>query len=226
MCLLLWWVSLSLLALSLYPSAPSAHHPHPNPALSHPPNLPFSVHSLSILCPSRYLVIITLSVFLAVAGILMHSSGAAPAHSTSVAVVVTMFAILVSLTAVIGAPQCRCCNKGGDGGEDDRLLAEGSRDMGYAFVADSDSRAAGVAGSGGGGAQAGGAAGSKDTLNPLQCLASLDFWLAWGAHFCGTGCGLTLLNNMGQIGEALGSSGLIFVACGVSHGWYSVLTNE
>jgi hypothetical protein len=137
--------------------------------------------------------------------------------------VVTMFAILASLTAVIGAPQCRCCNKGGDGGEDDRLLAGGSRDLGYAFVANSDSRAAGAGGGdgggggGGGGAQAGGAAGSKDTLNPLQCLASPDFWLAWVAHFCGTGCGLTLLNNMGQIGEALGSSGLIFVACGVSH---------
>ena len=58
----------------------------------------------------------------------------------------------------------------------------------------------GGGGSGGGETNQGGAAGSMASLNPLQCLTNVDFWLSWVAHFCGTGCGLTLLNNLGQIG--------------------------
>lgn len=43
-------------------------------------------------------------------------------------------------------------------------------------------------------------------LNPLQCLASLQFWLMFAACTAASGCGLMLLNNLTQVIVALGGS--------------------
>ena len=34
-------------------------------------------------------------------------------------------------------------------------------------------------------------------LTPLQCAASLDFWLLFVVFGIGAGCGLMLINNLG-----------------------------
>lgn len=46
-----------------------------------------------------------------------------------------------------------------------------------------------------------------------QAIVKADFWLLFGTYFCGVGTGITVINNLGQIGESLGyADASIFVS--------------
>ncbi|XVE54867.1 hypothetical protein DITRI_Ditri03aG0117100 [Diplodiscus trichospermus] len=46
----------------------------------------------------------------------------------------------------------------------------------------------------------------EENLNLLQAICTMNFWILFFAMACGMGSGLATVNNLGQIGEALGYS--------------------
>jgi hypothetical protein len=47
----------------------------------------------------------------------------------------------------------------------------------------------------------------------MEVMKSLDFWILFVSFLCGVGTGLAVMNNMGQIGLALGYTDVsIFVS--------------
>lgn len=52
-----------------------------------------------------------------------------------------------------------------------------------------------------------------EDLMIFEAFRMVDFWILFGSFLCGVGTGLTVMNNMGQIGQALGYSDVsIFVS--------------
>ena len=168
---------------------------------------------------AMYVCVITLSLFLSAASLIQHQ-WAKPNHAASLAMTIAMFVMMVLLLVVIAAPT-KCARLASSSRS---AAPPSSLDEGFQPGAQGEPAAdlnESLIGGGGGGDGSNGAAAaaaaapavSREVLTPLQCLTRADFYLCWLAQWCGTGVGLTLLNNLGQIGEALGSSALIFVAC-------------
>ncbi len=161
---------------------------------------------------SGYLIIALLAVYLAVAAALEHKFPNNP--ELNIGTFCGMCAILVPLMLLPwgtsrlggrgrGSSRGAIVVDGGDRAGDDAEGDDEARMLGVgpsppssvkpedgADVADVD----------------GGASNTRAEMSVVETLTSLDFYLLWLSHFCGTANGLFFINNVAQIEQAMGGT--------------------
>lgn len=147
-----------------------------------------------------YIIVLLLSIFLAIIGFLQNnwkSQGTFHQHhDTMVAFTVIMGVMMISLLCVSFGG----CQPNASIGDEEGLVKS-------MRVSESD--------------QVTNEFTTIENLTTCQAVQRLNFWMIWWPQFVGTGCGLMIINNLGQIGLSYGKSFQLIAATvliGISYG--------